>query len=69
MTEPQNVFPKAELTPNAKQLALEMKARILSGEKIPIEEIRNFILKADFDLETTRIKSATKEKISDVDFF
>lgn len=69
MTEPQNAFPKAELTTNAKQLALEMKARILSGEKIPIEEIRAFILKADFDLETTRIKTATKEKISDVDFF
>lgn len=72
MTEPSPIskpFPKAELSATTKLKALELKARIQSGEKIPLSEIQAFVVNADFDLDTTRIKTATKEKLSDVDFF
>jgi hypothetical protein len=52
-----------------KQAALEIKARILAGETIPLAELQAFILSADADLSTTRAKKNTVEKRSDVDFF
>ena len=40
-----------------------------AGEKIPIEDLRAFILAADSDLSAQRKKENLKEKASDVEFF
>lgn len=53
--------------------ALALKARIQAGEKIPREEMIAFILSAEKDLSSNRVKlnqpPAPKPKASDVDFF
>lgn len=52
---------------------LDLKARILSGEKIPLNELRAFILAAEADLSDKRTKrnapEPKAEKPKDVDFF
>lgn len=48
---------------------LDLKSRILSGERIPLEELRAFILAAESDLTTERKKRNSGEKPKDVDFF
>ena len=49
---------------------LDLKARILSGENIPLEELRQFILTAEkgFNAERKRRNRAETEP-KDVDFF
>ncbi len=53
--------------------ALTLKARIQAGEKIPREEMIAFILSAEKDLSSNRVKldkpPAAKTKPQDVDFF
>ena len=57
--------PAAPLTP-AQQTALALKSRILAGEKVPLDELKEFILLANSNL-TSQRKEA--QKPSDVDFF
>lgn len=59
MTQPENPL---------LQEAQDLKARLLSGETIPLEELKAFILKANSSLSTQR-KSKETPKDSDVDFF
>jgi hypothetical protein len=46
--------------------AAELRARILAGEKIPLEELREFIIASQTALEGQK---KTREKPSDVEFF
>lgn len=55
-------------SPSLIQEAQTLKARIHAGEKIPLEELKAFILKANSSLSTQR-KSKETPKDSDVDFF
>lgn len=59
----------ASLGAETKLDALSLKARILAGEKVPIEDLKAFILKADADLTSTRKRENKVEKATDVDFF
>ena len=52
-----------------KQSALHLKARILSGEYVPIDELVGFISMASVDLTKTVKAKAKKEIQTDVDFF
>ena len=52
-----------------KETALLIKARILSGETVPLSDLTAFILSADADLSTAKAKRNTVEKKIDVDFF
>lgn len=62
-------FPQGGLTPDAKIKALHLQARLLSGEEVPLDEIKEFLINADFDLEKTKVKRSTIIKKEDVDFF
>jgi hypothetical protein len=63
-------FPQAGFSETQKLAALELKARMLSGEKIPIEELKAFVLRSEKDLSANRAKEAKAEKKpDDVDFF
>lgn len=53
----------------AKLAALSLKARILSGETIPLAELVGFISDASTDLTKTVKAKTKKEIITDVDFF
>lgn len=59
----------AGLSDPLKLRALEIKARILAGENIPLAELSSFILSAESDLTTSRTKRNIVEKKTDVDFF
>lgn len=60
---------KSGFTDSLKMQALQLKARIQSGETIPLEELRLFIQNANQDLEENRVKKAVAIKREDVDFF
>ena len=49
--------------------ALSIAQRIQSGENIPLDELRAFILAGDSDLTKTAKVRNGKEKATDVDFF
>lgn len=49
--------------------AMTLKARLLAGENIPLDELKAFILSAESDLDKNRVKIAKAEKKLDVDFF
>ena len=57
------------LTESTKLEALALKARIQSGEAVPLEELRAFILSADKDLTATRKTRVNPVKSDDVNFF
>lgn len=62
---------QAGFSPAMHQQAQLLKALLLSGEKVPLEQLRAFLLNADKDLDANRVKKAKafKEKPSDVNFF
>lgn len=62
-------FPQGGLTPDAKSRGLYLKARIQSGENVPLDEIREFLATADFDLEKAKSTRVNPVKKEDVDFF
>ena len=49
--------------------ALSIAQRIQSGENIPLDELKAFILAGDSDLTKTAKVRNGKEKATDVDFF
>lgn len=59
----------AGFSPDQGQKARDIKARILSGEPVPLEELRLFILAAERDLTKARKAENVKVKQTDVDFF
>jgi predicted nucleotidyltransferase len=52
------------LTPS--QQAASLRARILAGESVPLDELKEFIITSNTSLE---IQRKTRDKPSDVDFF
>jgi len=66
---PQTPQTQAGFTDPLRLKALELRTRMQAGEKIPIEDLRAFILAADSDLSAQRKKENLKEKASDVEFF
>lgn len=56
-------------TPDQQQTAREIKARIQSGETVPLEELKAFLKSAEAELSKTRLARNVKEKQTDVDFF
>lgn len=60
-----------QLSETAKQKALELKARILAGEAVPLEELINFLQNADrVSIEARASRNAKIEKSeTDIDFF
>lgn len=62
-------YPQAGFSERAKLAALELKARILAGESVPLEELRTFLQSASNDMEKTRVKRVKPLKDTDVDFF
>lgn len=66
---PETPQTQAGFTDPLKLSALSLKSRILSGEAIPLSELKAFILSAEKDLGENRMKAAKIEKKQDVDFF
>lgn len=62
-------YPQAGFSERAKLDALSLKARILAGETVPLEELRKFLSGASDDMEKTRAKRVKPLKADDVDFF
>ncbi len=59
----------AGLSAESKLTALDLKARILAGENVPLADLKAFLLQADTDLTSARKKENKAEKTTDVDFF
>jgi hypothetical protein len=59
----------AGFSPAQAQAARDIKARLLAGESIPLEELKLFILSSERDLTQSRKAENTVIKATDVDFF